>query len=214
MSKHKQEEQRTLSKAEMKRKAAFEQVKKELQEAGYQEHDLTVGLVYANVMALAAGIPLILLFEIAFFRRNQQLSGTIDGAQIVLFFVLFFALICVHELIHGICWAVFAQNHWKAISFGFIAKYVTPYCTCSEPLDKVQYIIGGLMPTILLGIIPSLAAIYTGSAFLLLLGAAMILGGGGDILIVAKLLRHHSKSGDTVYMDHPYQAGVVAFVRE
>lgn len=209
----KKENRRRLTHAEQKRKAAFEAREGELAAQGYAKHDLTIGLAYANVMAFVLGVPLIVVLEIAYFRRNETLSLAIQSGDAVWFLALFAVLIVVHELIHGITWAVFAKAHWRAISFGFIAKYLTPYCTCGEPLKRYQYVIGALMPTILLGVVPCLAAVYNGSMFLFLLGAVMILGGGGDLTIVLKLLQHRTKAADVVYIDHPYQAGVVAFER-
>lgn len=139
------------------------------------------------------------------------MEASIGLADIVLFYVLLVVLICVHELIHGITWAIFAPSHWKTVEFGFIKEYLTPYCTCGEPLKKWQYIIGALMPTILLGILPASVAVFTGSWLLLILGIALIFGGGGDLTIVLELLRHRSTAREVLYIDHPYAAGVVAF---
>lgn len=207
------EKERKLSKAEQKRKIQFEQMKEQLEAQGYVEHDLTVGLVYANIMAVILGMPISIIFLFAFFWHNPGSGGSADIADFVLFFVLFFILICVHELIHGIVWAIFAPSRWKAVEFGFIKEYLTPYCTCSEPLQRRQYIIGALMPTVVLGVLPAVGAVVTGSYFLLILSIALIFGGGGDMIIVWKLLRHRSAAQDVVYIDHPYAAGIVAFER-
>ncbi|MGM9631183.1 DUF3267 domain-containing protein [Butyricicoccus sp.] len=214
MDRHREKENgRKLSKAEQKRRAKFEQLKAELEAQGYVEHDLTIGLVYANVMAIVLGLPVSLLFIVAFLWRRQSMEASVGLADIVLFYVLLVVLICVHELIHGITWAIFAPSHWKTVEFGFIKEYLTPYCTCGEPLKKWQYIIGALMPTILLGTLPAFIAVCTGSWMLLILGIALIFGGGGDLTIVLELLRHRSAAREVVYIDHPYAAGVVAFER-
>lgn len=214
MDKYREKEnERKLSKAEERRKAQFEQLKAKLEAQGYVEHDLTIGLVYANMMAFVLALPLSVLFIIVFLWHNGAAEGSIGLAGLVLVFVLFFVLICVHELIHGITWAIFAPSHWKAVEFGLIKEYLTPYCTCSEPLERYQYIAGGLMPTLLLGILPALVAVFAGSWLLLILGIALIFGGGGDMAIVLKLLRHHSAAREVLYIDHPYAAGVVAFER-
>ena len=41
----------------------------------------------------------------------------------------------------------------------------------------------------------------------------MILGGGGDLAIVLKMLRFKPDDADVLYLDHPYECGLVAFVR-
>ena len=211
-----QENQRKLTKSELLRKEAFEKKKAELEAQGYRSEDLTIGLVYANVMAILLGLPLILVLGAGFALRlfYAPTSGGMSGPHgFLLFCVVFIILIFVHELIHGIFWSVSAKNRWKSISFGFIAKYMTPYCTCSEPLGKKQYIFGAVMPTVILGILPALAAIAAGSVFLFVIGAVMIFAGGGDLTIILKLLRHKNGGKDTIYIDHPYQAGLIAFSR-
>ena len=131
----------------------------------------------------------------------------------LLFLVLLFALIVVHELIHGLSWSIFTPRHWKDVEFGFMKQYLTPYCTCRVPLAKGQYIFGALMPLVLLGLIPMVAGILTGSISLMLLGVVMTDSAAGDILIVWKILRYRSDAGEIVYVDHPTQAGGVIFER-
>lgn len=213
---------RELTAAELRRKAAFEDAAAKLEAAGYVRRDLTIGIVKANILAIAYTLPVIIVLGIAFFlaQPSGQISfslGASDGlaaifsplVPLIAFFIAFAILAVVHELIHGLFWGIFAPSHFKAVEFGFIKKYLTPYCTCSEALSKVQYLIGALMPTIVLGIIPCLVAIATGSLPLFIMGALMTLSGGGDVAIVVGLLRHHAP--DAIYMDHPYECGLVAF---
>lgn len=208
------EQQRKLTKAEQRRQQQLEQLETKLYAQGYQKHDLTIGLVFANVMTIVFGIPIVIVLYAAFFMRNPSfyMEENIGGGALQILLVLI-VLIVVHELIHGITWAVFASNHWKSIEFGFVIKYLTPYCTCGEPLKRYQYVIGALMPTLVLGIFPSVIAIFTGSMFWLLIGCVMVVAGGGDLTIVLKLLWYRSEGKDVVYIDHPYQAGVIAFER-
>lgn len=69
------------------------------------------------------------------------------------------------------------------------------------------------MPTIILGIIPAAIAIFNGSVTLFAIGAIMTLAGGGDLTIIMKLIMFKTRGKEVVYMDHPYQAGLVAFVK-
>lgn len=213
---------RELTAAELRRKAAFEDAAAKFEAAGYVRRDLTIGIVKANILAIAYTLPVIIVLGIAFFlaQPSGQVSfslGASDGlaaifsplVSLIAFFIAFAILAVVHELIHGLFWGIFAPSHFKAVEFGFIKKYLTPYCTCSEALSKVQYLIGALMPTIVLGIIPCLVAIATGSLPLFIMGALMTLSGGGDVAIVVGLLRHHAPGA--IYMDHPYECGLVAF---
>jgi hypothetical protein len=68
-------------------------------------------------------------------------------------FIVLIALtigIILHEL-HGITWAKYTKDGFKSIRFGVLWKFLTPYCHCKEPLVK-HYIIGGIMPAIVLGL--------------------------------------------------------------
>ena len=207
---------RKLTKAEEKRKKIYEEEKQKLIDAGYTEKDLTIGVVYANVMAFVLGLPIIIVLGILFFKYNlgnSEMSFTFTIKESVIFLITLLVLIVVYELIHGAFWAIFAKNHLKSIEFGFMVQYLTPYCCCKEVLTKGQYIIGGIMPTVLLGIIPAVVAIFSSSWLVFVIGCIMILSGGGDMTIVLKLLMYRSEKQEILYMDHPYECGLVVFER-
>ena len=124
------------------------------------------------------------------------------------------ALLVLHEAIHGIVWGVFAENHRKDIEFGVIWSMLTPYCTCKSALTRPQYILGSLMPTLLLGFGLGAAAVAAGNLLLFFLAEVMVFGGGGDFLIVGKLLAFRTNHKNCIYMDHPTECGLVAFCKE
>jgi hypothetical protein len=131
----------------------------------------------------------------------------------LLLVVLILVLIVVHELIHGITWSMFTERHFKDIEFGFMKEYFTPYCTCLVPLSKKHYILGALMPGLLLGFIPTALGILLGSSLLFWIGIVMLLSAGGDLMIVMKLLafKKQNDSTEVLIYDHPTQAGSVIF---
>lgn len=205
------EKSRELTPAEERRLRRFEDLSDSLIGQGYRRVELTVSIVKANVFAVVLLIPLLIAGGGLFFLKNQGLRNGPGRMNPLLFVALFFVLIVVHELIHGLSWAPFAENHWKDVEFGFMKQYLTPYCTCAVPLGKGAYIFGALMPLILLGILPMIAGILTGSLGFLLLGVIMADAAAGDILIVWKILRYRSEANTIVYIDHPTQAGGVIF---
>jgi hypothetical protein len=89
----------------------------------------------------------------------------------------------------------------------------TPYCNCSEPLKKNQYIFGSLAPLVVVGIVPSVIAIITGWYWLLLVGVVMIMGAGGDIIITFRMLKYKTEKQDVIFYDHPTKCGFVTFER-
>ena len=208
----KNEKNRKLTAAEQRRFTAYEAISEDFAEKGYRRTELTVGIVKANIFAILLGIPVVIIGLALFFLVNWRKDFTrFSGKQMLIFVIAIFLLIVVHELIHGITWSVFTEHHFGDIEFGFMKEYLTPYCTCKCPLSKGKYIIGALMPLIILGIIPMAAGIIMGSMLLLLIGIVMVLSAGGDILIVINIMKYKTRSEDVLYLDHPTQAGGVIF---
>ena len=204
--------ERKLTSAEAKRKELFEAKAQNLLKQGYKKKDLTISVVTANVMAVVVMLPAVILFCWLYFRMNGgRAMINFDFVSGMIFLISVVMLTVIHEGIHGITWAFFSENHFHDIEFGFIWHMLTPYCTCKSALTKRQYIIGALMPTIIVGIIPAIIAIIYHYDILFLLSLLMIIGGGGDTLIVLKLLFYKENGRDSIYMDHPYECGIVVF---
>ena len=204
--------ERVLTAREEKRKAEFAVTSEMLTARGYERKDLTVSVVQANLGALLM-TPFCLIGAFLYLEKYGFSRCVVRFDTWLAFFVGSLALCVVHELIHGICWGIFAENHRKSIEFGIIWSMLTPYCPCRDPLKKGQYIFGGVMPTVMLGFGLTAVSIVTGSFFLFLLGEAMFLGGGGDFLILLLILRRAPKSQEVLFLDHPYECGVVMFIK-
>ncbi len=207
-----QKKERTLTAAEQARLEHFEEVSKDMQAQGYARTDLTISISSANVFSIILAVPIAAAGLILFFLVNR--AGTVSfGTRhgFTLLFVVFIILVVVHELIHGISWSFFSEHHFKDIEFGFMKESLTPYCTCKAPLSRKPYIFGALMPLVVLGIIPMIIGIVSGSLFMLILGILMTVSAGGDIMLVLSILRHKSSAREAVYMDHPTEAGSVVF---
>lgn len=201
---------RKLTKKELIRKKRFEELRSEMEQNGYREQSLTVSVLMANLVALVIMLPFMALIGWLYFAVNKH-TGAFASEWGALLLLVYLCLIVVHELIHGITWGIFAPDHFRSIEFGVIWKALTPYCTCSKPLKKWQYILGTAMPTIVLGFGIAAVAIVFHSLFLLCLSEIMLWSGGGDFLIILKILMYRTKSKDIVYCDHPYEPGVVLF---
>lgn len=213
MEKEKKGEERKLTAAEQRRKEHFEELKAGLERDGYTARNLTISVVRANVLAIVLMLPFVILFLFWYVCVNDTLGEKLSQLQFLLMPVLLIVLMVAHELIHGLVWGCFADSGFKAIEFGMIWSALTPYCTCTKPLKRWQYILGSVMPTIVLGFGLGIVAIYTKQNLLCYLSLLMILGGGGDFCIIIKLLRHRFK-GEKIYCDHPYECGLVVFERD
>jgi Putative zincin peptidase len=105
-------------------------------------------------------------------------------------------------------WAKFAKSGLKSIRYGVLWKYLTPYCHCKEPLFVRHYIVGAIMPGIVLGFVPCIAAILNGNLMLLEFGLLFTYGAGGDFMIY-NLIRKEKK--DTLVQDHPSKMGCIIY---
>lgn len=204
---------RKLTKKELVRKERFEELCSAMERNGYREQSLTVSVLLANLAALVIMLPFMALIGWLYSALNEH-AETFAPEQAALLILVYVCLIVVHELIHGVTWGIFATDHFHSIEFGVIWKALTPYCTCSEPLKKWQYILGSAMPTIVLGFGLASAAMLFHSLFLVYLSELMILSGGGDFFIILKILMYRTKSKDIAYCDHPYEVGVVLFEKQ
>ncbi len=143
----------------------------------------TTTVAKANLFAIILMLPITALYSIpyGFLWGVENLLESIDWFLIWLIPVFLIGAV-VHELFHGLTWAVFAKNGWKSIKFGIKWNLLTPYCHCKEPLKKTEYFLGAIMPLILMGILPGIYAIITGNAFVLLFAIFFSWAAGGDIL--------------------------------
>lgn len=208
------QKERKLTKAELERKEQFQAVCLEMARKGYRRRDLTVGVVQANVMALVVMLPFLIGLALLFWAAHPAGELSFDRAGLLLWIPAFAALILLHEGIHGLTWGFFAPDGLHSIRFGFIWQLITPYCTCTQPLKRWQYLLGAAMPTLLLGFGLGVLAVAGGWFWLLTLAEVMLLSGGGDAVIIGKALCYRPGSREVLYYDHPYEGGLVVFEKE
>ena len=105
----------------------------------------------AKYLALLVMFPFMALVFWMYYHVNGFDLDCLSWGFLVALLMLILCLSILHELIHGITWSLFTKNHFHSIDFGFIWSSFSPYCTCSEPLEKWQYLLGTAMPTLVLG---------------------------------------------------------------
>jgi hypothetical protein len=175
-----------------------------------QKTDLSVSMMAANFLSLLIALPLIVLLAGLYLLRwwGQVWAGTfvIEFRTLLLSLVVFFAGVVVHELIHAASWMVFGRVPRNAIAFGIDKKTLSPYTHLKEPLEVNRYRIGGVMPGLVMGILPALAAVVTGSGWLLGFGLLFTLAAGGDFLILWLIRK---VPGGRMVEDHPTRGGCI-----
>lgn len=200
---------RKLSEQEEKRAAVFDVLASHLQEEGYQRKDLTISVKDANIKGMIAVAPDVIVWILLYIVFN---TGKPMNTSMIFLVPLVIVGIVVHELLHGFVWGLCCEDHFHSISFGFIWKMLTPYCTCSQPLKQSYYIAGSIAPYLLLGILPCAIGVISSNLFVFLFGIIMVMGAAGDILIIRMIKKDGSP--DALYLDHPYECGTVAFYKE
>ncbi|WP_156299099.1 DUF3267 domain-containing protein [Streptobacillus canis] len=206
---------RKLTKDEERRKEIFDKKCEEMIKSGYQKKMLHLSNEKVNSDALKMMIPTIVLIILAYIFLGAKSPAKYQfSINPFLILLIYFILIVIHELIHGIFFAIFAEKGFKDISFGIVWKHLTPYCSCVSPLRLKEYLIGALMPLVILGIIPTLLSVILGRFDLLFIGLPMVTGAFGDILIVRNILKNIDKQKEILILDHPTEIGSVAFEKE
>jgi hypothetical protein len=168
-----------------------------------------MGVGKVNLIALLLAIPItavilypfVLIWDYETFKTGKEMFDDY-------FLYILIGGIIIHELLHGLTWGHFASNGLKSIKFGVKWKYLTPYCHCKEPLKVKHYRIGGAMPLIIMGLIPSIIGLIIGHGGILAFGIFFTWAAGGD-MIALYMLR---KLDNEIYVsDHPEKMG---FIRE
>ncbi|MGE0078356.1 MAG: DUF3267 domain-containing protein [Bacteroidales bacterium] len=167
-----------------------------------------ISVVNANIIAMAMLLPLAIICIVPYiiiWGGQSFIEGfNFLKTHMPLLFPIFILGIILHEGLHGITWALFAKNRFKSISFGIKWTLLTPYCHCREPLGRNHYLLGGIMPGLVLGIFPVIVALIFGFGWLLLLGIFFIGAAGGDIMVLFKLIKVDKKY---LIQDHPNEIG-------
>lgn len=169
----------------------------------YKKEKKTIDIYEASKLAVVLFfVPLILLGLPFYFLWRPVLQ--FYWYDILIFSLLFIVGIVLHELIHGLIFGLFAESGFKSIRFGILWSPITPYCHCVEPLKLRHYIIGALMPAIILGLIPAVISLFNGNLMLLIIGVFFISAAAGDIMVIWILRK---ESMETLVLDHPSEPG-------
>ena len=183
----------------------------------YKKETLIIDLAKANIYGLLGMIPILTIYTIPFYLIwNEKLTivyfknyfkefSTNNPLPLSVLIIIAMILgIIMHELIHGITWSKYTEKGFKSIKFGILWKMLTPYCHCKEPLKVKEYILGAIMPAIVLGLIPAMYAIIFGNILFLVFGVFFTTVAIGDFMIINLLRKENMNS---LVLDHPTEAG-------
>ena len=172
---------------------------------GYATELRTIGMLKANIVAMLVLVLLGLLGWAAMYAiwGSFSMGNPWNG---MLFIVGFWVGVAVHELIHGFTWMWATRSSFSHLRFGLLRGGV--YCHIDVPMSKRKYVVGALMPLLLLGVVPFLLSFATHSLWLMLFGAIFIGCAMGDVLIVWAIRK---EPPDTLVYDHPSEPGCIVY---
>ncbi len=171
------------------------------------EKDFSISFAKATILGILLPLPIaIVIFQIYLYFWGPGFIIVFMRSESFFFVTLFFIIIgsIFHEAIHGLTWAYFGKKPLRSIRYGIHWKSLSPYAHCPEPIDVRAYRIGGLMPYLIEGLLPSLIALVIGSGWLMFFGLIFTMGAGGDLLIL--WIIRNIEIG-TLIQDHPTRVG-------
>lgn len=166
-----------------------------------------------NGMVSLLVLPMVLLVNVPFVLLYGW--GTLKyGIHHVLTWQVFLLLlfgVVVHEGLHALAWLVFLKGDYKQISFGFNLSSFSPYTHCKKPMPVWQYRLGGLLPGLIMGIIPAILSLIFGWAAINFIALLFLWAAGADFLSLWYLRKI---PGDKIIQDHPDEMGFIVLDRE
>ncbi len=180
---------------------------------GYTRVDRSISMVMANVLSIGLIIPIFGIPTALFLWiwGTGPIRAAFDAyfqwpAWIILGML---ALIVLHELLHGLTWQRLSGVAREDVYYGFKWEALSPYAHLKVPIRMRPYRWGIAMPGLVLGVLPALAGLFSGSGLVFFVGLFMLIGASGD-MIVLYLLRKDAP--DSLVEDHPDRAGCYVLV--
>lgn len=189
----------------------FSRVQAELKANGYREKDVTFSSGKATVFGVLYALPFITILGLAYRFLLLERAHLLETG-VLSFYIMFIAIIVVsvaiHELLHGIGWAISSGKGWQAVRFNIHA--MMPSCACKTALKKKSYLAGVLAPFVVLGLGSALFLfVYPGTVSFLTIMVNFV-AVGADLLIAVRVV----KEDNCLIADHPTKAGYIAFYKE
>jgi len=170
--------------------------------------EITLSLYKANLYSLPI-IGMILIVMVIPFIMIWGKEHFLEGFRNTRSFLFIFTLIMgffLHEVIHFLSYYLIGKVPTKYLKIGFQIKSITPYAHCKKPLTASVYRLSAILPGLLLGIIPGIACLITGNAYIFILTIIFTIAAGGDFLLIWLLRKIPACF---LVQDHPEKAGCI-----
>ena len=188
----------------------FQNMQANLKAAGYKKRIVTISSKRAAILGGLSVLPLVAVLAVIY-RMTLIDRAHLTDLTGMKFYVTLIAIIAVsvviHELLHGIGWAISSGRGWSVVRFNISA--LMPSCACKAVLTRGQYLVGVLLPFLVLGTGSAVFLfLYPGTVSVLTM-AVNFVAAGADLLIALRAARERG----ALIADHPTEAGYIAYFK-
>ena len=153
----------------------------------------TLNMTILNILAI---ILFILLGGLVYLLEYQD-SYTINLSMTWLFILMSIWLI-IHELLHGIGFAIFKEVKKENITFGMYLEKGVFYCMCKQNITKKIILTSLLFPITIIGFLTLIIGMIINNYELVFLSILNIVSSIGDIVMTIYFLKCPN---DIIYLD-------------
>ena len=172
-----------------------------------RRYEATISIDSANNIALVFLPMSALLFVLPHLLRWGTLSmGTVGWLLLIAAYV---PSIVLHEALHGLGFRVLAGAPRHAVEFGVRWELLTPFTHASVPVRARAYRWTVALPGVLTGLLPAVAGVGLGIAWLTWWGTLMFVSAAGDCSVLWAI---RCVPGRALVLDHPDKVGCYVLV--
>lgn len=159
------------------------------------------GFLIGTIMFFIVIIIYILLWGVNSLANSLNIEGYFEGFLFTLFLIIG---IFVHELLHGLGYIIGGIKKSDLV-YGVNWKSMMPYISCKVPVSIKTYKLAGVLPFIILGVIPIIIALFfEGLGLLFFWALLMIMICSGDVFLFFKIRKF---SASSFVVEHPKRVG-------
>ena len=118
--------------------------------------------------------------------------------DIIVFLVLVFVWLIVHELLHGLGFGIFKEVKIKNLTFGMFLEKGIFYVMCKQNVGRRVILTSLCFPVVIIGIVTLIIGMYINSFMLVYLSIINIVASIGDIVMIIYFIKAPK---DIIYLD-------------
>lgn len=128
----------------------------------------------------------------------ERLDNYSINLSLTSLFILMFIWLIIHELLHGIGFAIFKEVNKKNITLGMTIEKGVFYCMCKQNISKKVILTSLLFPVTIIGLITLIIGMIINNYELVFLSILNIVSSIGDIVMTIYFLKCPN---DIIYLD-------------